>query len=391
MSDDNKRKRQSGTGSITKRKDGLWTARIMIGYTSTGTPRIKALYGRSEAEVRRKLREYKDEADKTNGVVIARNTVRAYMESWLQSNKRNTLKPKSYDRLEQTLEHQVFPHIGQLQLAALQASDVQKMLNDLATEGFSYSSIKKAYDAVNDCFRTGVIQKTVVSNPALGVTIPKSSDSGTEHDLRFYTDEEVDLICQAALKTYKNSKRMYRLGDAIVLDVNTGLRLSELVGLRWDNVSIENKDLYVGSTVVMAKDRSNPDGKVVPLQQNTTKSRAGRRHVPLNEAAVAALTRLKEVTGDTPYVIATSTGNLVLPRFVDRMFRNILKTAGFSDDRIFGIHALRHTFATRLLKSGVDIKTVSVILGHSDITVTYNTYIHVIEEQKRDAVAKAAT
>ena len=112
-----RQRRDIGDGCISQRKDGTWTSRIKIGLTPEG-------------------------------------------------------KPKSYDRLEQTINNQIIPHIGHLQLAALTSDDVQKMINDLKAEGLGYSTIKKAYDAINECFKTGIIKKSVVHNPALGVTTP---------------------------------------------------------------------------------------------------------------------------------------------------------------------------------------------------------------------------
>ena len=167
-----KQRRDYGTGSISQRADGTWTARMIIGVNEKGKPRVKALYGKSEREVKKKLKEFQKEFYKNDQTIVQKNTVESYMLNWLHTNKRNTLKPKSYDRLEQTLTYQVIPYIGHLQLAAIQANDVQKMINGLADSGKSYSTIKKAYDAVNECFRTGIIQKTVLFNPALGVTVP---------------------------------------------------------------------------------------------------------------------------------------------------------------------------------------------------------------------------
>lgn len=167
-----RQRREKGDGCISQRADGLWTARIRIGRTPEGKPKIKAFYGKTEREVKKKLKDFEKELHKNDGVVAQRNTVENYMLNWLNSVKSNELKPKSFDRLEQTLTHQVIPLIGNLQVAAIQPDDVQKMLNDLKADGKSYSTIKKAYDAVNECFRTGMIKKTVTGNPALGVAVP---------------------------------------------------------------------------------------------------------------------------------------------------------------------------------------------------------------------------
>ncbi len=164
-----KKRRDKGDGCISQRTDGTWTARIRVGLTPEGKPKIKAFYGKSEREVKKKLKEFEKELHKNDMSVVQKGTVESYMLNWLRSVKSNELKPKSYDRLEQTLTYQVIPYIGHLQVAAIQPDDVQKMVNELKDKGLSYSTIKKAYDAVNDCFRNGVIKRTVIYNPALGV------------------------------------------------------------------------------------------------------------------------------------------------------------------------------------------------------------------------------
>ena len=102
--------------------------------------------------------------------------------------------------------------------------------------------------------------------------------------------------------------------------------------------------------------------------------------------AIAALLDIRQVTGSDPYVMTTSEKNIVKPRQLDQMFRRIAVATGLQEDKIYGVHALRHTFATMLLSNNVDIKTVSKLLGHSDVTITYNTYIHVIKEQEAKAL-----
>lgn len=389
MSESTGKRRENGTGSVSLMKDGRWVGRIRIGYNEQGKPVIKAVYGKTENEAKRKLRDYIREMHKNDGVVVQRNTVSNYMIEWLNNNKRNALKPKSFDRLEQTLQYQVLPAIGHIQLAALTSSDIQRMINDLAAAGKSRSTIKKAYDAVNECFRTGVIQRTVTFNPALGVTLPRANPS--DDTLRFFNDDEVRAITETALRKYKSGKQIYRLGDAIILDLNTGLRLSELLALKWKDVDLEKKEIYINSSIVMVKDRKDGTNKFVPLEQDSTKTFSGTRYVPLNDAAYEAILRLKALNEGFEYVISNSNGKAPLPRNIDRMFRNIQELAGFPKDHIYGPHALRHTFATRLFANGADVKMVSAILGHKDVSVTYNTYIHVIEEQKRKIIEKVTT
>ena len=382
-----KQRRDYGSGSISQRKDGTWTARMIIGTNEAGKPRIKAFYGKSEREVKKKMKEFEKELHKNDGTVVQKNTVETYMRNWLYSVKSNELKPKSFDRLEQTIVYQVIPHIGNLQIAAIQADDVQKMLNTLKAEGKSYSTIKKAYDAVNECFRTGMIKRTVTGNPALGVAVP-AKKTFTKSKIKCYTKEESERLCEAATRCYKNGKMIYRLGNAIPLALNTGLRLAELVGLKWEDVSLEDRILTVSETRVVVKDRSGKSGnKYITIEQDSAKSESSERTLYLNDEALAALSQLHDVTGGFKYVLSTEDGGALSPRYLDRMLRKIAVLAGFPEEKIYGLHSLRHSFASRLFENGEDVKTVSEILGHSDITITYNTYIHLINDQKKTAIA----
>lgn len=388
-----KARREYGSGSISQRKDGKWTGRIIIGFNENGKPKVKAVYGSTENEVKRKLKAYKAELEKNDYVNIQRNTVGNYMTDWLTKKKRNELKDTSYDRLEVTVNNQIIPFVGDIQLQAFSSNDVQTLINTLAESGYSYSTIKKVYDAINECFRTGIIARTVAFNPALAVSLPAKSKF-EESDIKFFVEEDVAKLYAAARKEYSNKERVYRLGELVVLDVNTGLRSAELLALKWSDINLDCDAPFisVNDTRVVVKDRAKDAlRKYKVLEQNSAKSKTSQRSVPLNADAIEALNHLKSVTGDFKYVLSTKDGKPIGQRYLDRTFRNIQLAAGFEEENIYGIHSLRHTFATLMIKNDVDIKTVSELLGHADVTVTLNTYVHVIEEQKRKAVSKIIT
>lgn len=382
------KRRDYGSGSISQRKDGKWTARMIIGRQENGNLKYRTFLGKSEREARKRLEDFKKEYYRNDSQTVQRNTVANYMLDWLHNVKANELKPKSYDRLEQTINNQVIPAIGHLQIAAVQPDDVQKMINDLKSAGISYSTIKKAYDAVNECFRTGIIKKSVIYNPALGVTIPTKKSFG-KTKIKCYTREEADRLCTAAVAHYVNGKPIYRLGNVVVLALNTGLRYAELLGLKWSDISFDDRLLTVSETRVIVRDRSaDAENKYKVVGQDSAKTESSERTIYLNDKAYNALLQLHDVTGAYTYVLATKEGNPPPQRYIDRLLRKIAVSAGFEEDKIYGFHALRHTFASRLFEKGVDVKTVSEILGHSDVTITYNTYIHLIKDQKRNAIAK---
>lgn len=381
------KRREQGTGGISQRKDGTWQGRFDVGTKSDGKRDVKYVYAKTEAECKRKLRSLIKDVHSKEYVSVQKGTVKEYMDSWLMDTKRNDLKPKSFDRLEQTLTYDVYPYIGQLQLQAISPRDIQKMVNSLKDSGKSYSTIKKAYDAVNACFKHGIIQKTVAVNPVAGIAVPNKKLFPSKK-IHFYTVEEAKSLCDQAVSSWQNGARKYPLGSFVPLLINTGLRMGEILALRWDeDVDFDNRVITIHNNMTLIKNRESDKKKYKLVEQDSVKTDSGQdRSIPLNDQAIAALEDLRGKTGQNTHVMSTRNGTLVTPRNIDRMFRRIASGAGFPEEKIYGVHALRHTFATLLLGNGVDIKTVSKLLGHSDVSVTYNTYIHVIKEQEKAAL-----
>ena len=159
-----------------------------------------------------------------------------------------------------------------------------------------------------------------------------------------------------------------------------------MLGLKWSDINYEEKTAKVKDSVVLVKDRdrvndNSPNYKLI--EQDTVKTDSSERVIQLNKKAVSALKEIQSFNGEHKHVMACSNGKILIPRNFDRMLRNILERCNLNP---CGAHVLRHTFASMLFKHGVDVKTVSTLLGHSDVSVTYNTYIHLIKEQKQQAV-----
>jgi len=382
-------RRDKGDGSIYQRKsDGKWIAK----YTHTKGVKPKVIYGKTESEAKKKLREYKKEIAKNGYVEIQKGTVKSYMEKWFNEIKVNELKPKSLDALDSTLRNQVYPHIGDIQLSTITSKDVQAMLNELAQQRtprdkpLAYSTIKKAYMAVNACFKHAVIHEDTVKNPCLGVKLPKNVNQKRE-EVKFFTQEQVANICRECVAKHSNDKQVYRLGQAIIVLVYTGMRIGELLGLKWADIDYDKRTGKVYDSVVMVKDRARNDGDATPkyklLEQTSVKTSSSSRIVTLNQKAISALQEIQLINGEYPHVMANSKGKIIIPRNFDRMLRNVLERCGIEPS---GAHTLRHTYASMLFKNRVDVKTVSELLGHKDVAFTYNTYIHLIKEQKQQAV-----
>lgn len=378
-------KRENGQGSIYLRKDGRWVASIQNGFKENGKPNIKTKYAKTQAEAKRKLKELiKEIYTPTEEVITNDSLVKEYCNDWLTNIQSNILKPSSYDRKEVTLENQVYPLIGDICMSQITFDDIQSMVNELKKQNLSYSTIKKAYEAINGCFKYALIKGDVNKNPCVGVTLPKNLKH-QNGDIKFYTEEKIKLLLERSIIKYNNGESKYRLGYGIQFLLYTGLRIGEALALTWGDVDFQNKTVKINKNLKQVKNRDDnnkTDYKIII--QDSTKTSSGSRIVPLNNKSIDALNHVKEITGHYEYIFATKTGKNVSPRTFDRMFRKIQENCGFKE--IYGVHALRHTFASLLFKKGIDVKTVSEILGHKDVSVTYNTYIHLIQEQKINAV-----
>ena len=369
---------------IKKRKDGYYEQKITV-----STNVRKSVYGATPTEVRRKAKELIAEAARYDISNVKKMTLETYMTHWLEEVKKPDLKPSSYDRVEQSLKYQIFPAIGHIQINALTSNDVQKMINTIISEK-SYSTAKKAYNNLNACMELGVQRGEILKNPVKGVKLP-SSKTKERKEITAYSPEEIAAIVEEAKRTYKNGAPVYRYGYLIILILNTGMREGEPLYLKWKDVDLEKRHIYIHGNVVEVKNRTE-DAEIsyVLLEQDTPKTDKSTRYIPLNDNAVDALEHLRSIIRDKDRVIATKNHTITSPRKVykTQVYKTmecILKKCGLTDKENL-VHALRHTFATTLIRSGVDIKAVSEILGHEDVSTTLNTYHHVVEQQKHSAV-----
>ena len=364
---------------IKRRKDGYYEQKITV---STNVRR--SVYGATPTEVRRKAKELIAEAARYDISNVKKMTLEAYMTHWLEDIKKPDLKPSSYDRVEQSLKYQIFPAIGHIQINALTSNDVQKMITAIISEK-SYSTAKKAYNNLNACMELGVQRGEILKNPVKGVKLP-SSKVKERKGITAYTPEEIAAIVEEAKRTYKNGAPVYRYGYLIILILNTGMREGEPLYLKWKDVDLEKRHIYIHGNVVEVKNRAeDAKSSYVLLEQDTPKTDKSTRYIPLNDNAVDALEHLRKIIKNKDRVIATKNHTITSPRKVYKTMECILKKCGITDKENL-VHALRHTFATTLIRNGVDIKAVSEILGHEDVSTTLNTYHHVIEQQKHSAV-----
>lgn len=390
-----KNRQPNGAGTIRKRKDGTFEAMMTV-YDHDGKSKRKSFYGKNKQEVFDKMEEFKISlAIKESNISVR---LEDYLNEWLYSVKKLSIKPASFDRLEMTIENQIIPRLGNYYMNELTSMIIQvKLINDMMNKGQSLSSIKKAFYAVRASCEYA-IGEHLDNNPCKKVILP-SRHNFTSKEIAVLSDineyDESDNVIPCELERFKSvalskfphkDQYIFKYGYSFILMLNTGMRTGEMLALKWSDVDFDKQEIKVSKNMVEVINRDN-DGlsKLKQIEQNSVKTKASNRTIPLNKTAVDALFNLKQInfSGNNGYVIENSAGKPINKRNYLRSYKSILERAGIKDS---GLHTLRHTFATQLFKKGVDVKVVSKILGHADVNTTYNVYIHVIEEQLSDAL-----
>lgn len=382
-------RRDKGDGLIRLRSDGRYEYRFVTGKKLDGKQIYKSFYAKTEKELKRKIKEYNEDRTKYT-VKVEATTFLDYAEFWMRTVKYPILKPVSYNRLEQTY-NAVCNYIGWIQLGNVSTEDIQAMINDLSATK-AYSTVKKHYEFVKGVFQYAYNSQKITFDPCPAVQLP------IERNMKVRTKKTEILSEDITEKMYEfnntlrqSNNQFFKHMPILLLILNTGMRIGEALALKWSDIDLKNNTLRVNKTLTKAKER-NVKGEVVEKNKKTfsdiTKTESGNRLIPLNDMAVSLLKQVqdynKRMKIKTQYVASTAEGGYVSERNILRTYKSILGIVGAED---YTIHALRHTFASRLLKSGIEISVVSKLLGHADINTTYSTYIHVLNDQMTDVMS----
>lgn len=366
---------RKSVGSYHKRKDGYYGVKFGSIQKTCAT----------EAEAKRILRDLRNSVSPP---ITMHGTVEDVVNNWTENSLKSTLKPLSYQRRASTLRNYIYPAIGKVQVSALKPDDMQSILNNMRDKGMSDSSIKKTYEALNSCLNALVEQRKLEYNPIRGVKVPKSKKNPS---IKFYTQSEVNLICKEAMSLHGNGNHKYAAAQFFVLAANTGMRAGEIIALQWSDIDLEHGVATVSKNVALVKDGK----KYRTIVQDSTKTHSGTRVVPLNNAAINALKDLRNRSDSKDYLFKTKNDRIYTVTNIDKIMKHILYNCGFGEtnangtpgkNKLYGVHSLRHSFVSALLSKGVDIKKVSEIVGHKNVTITYNTYAHFIPKDLADAV-----
>ncbi|MDU6203279.1 MAG: site-specific integrase [Flavonifractor plautii] len=372
------KKRANGEGNIRKRKDGRWEGRYTAGYDpQTGKRIIKNVLGKTQGEVKEKLKKALEE---TNGLDVSRAadeyTVASWLRIWYELYAKPNVRTATANRYELIIEKYTIPRIGNVKLKKLTTRHLQKLYKELLEggrihigksqdKGLSTTTVHSVHLMLHAALDRAVKERLIPRNLCEDCIVPKPR----KLDMKVLSPEQIGAYLEAAQRR--------EMLPMFYLELVSGLRKGELVALRWDDLDIRSKTISVSRQYVR-----NPDGS---LELTRPKTENSVRLVSIPQAAVDLLIQEHERHPDNPYLFPSRlTGEMYHPDSVVNLHKKILKDAGLEH---FRFHDLRHTFATTALQNGVDVKTVSSMLGHFDAGFTLRTYTHATR-QKQDAAAQ---
>lgn len=362
--------------NIYKRKDGRYEGRYVIGKTPSGKTRFGYVYAYQYAEARRML--IKKKAEYLNTKLSAPSaypvTLAEWVEHWMENELLGSIKASSRQTYQNLLTRHLLPALGEYQLAQLTPGVIHGFVERLESSGLAESTIRSVYRLLTSALRYAQDEGIIQKNPCRKIRIQRRE----RIDQRVLSRPEQDKLRQSA-----DSEEAL----SALLSLYTGLRLGEICALKWSDLNWDTGTITVRRTVQRIARTSGTDRTKTLLMIGTPKSAHSCRRLPVPEFILARLREKQLQSGEAEYIFGTA-GHVADPRTVQRRFKRLAHKLGIAGVHF---HTLRHTFATRLLELGVDIKTVSTLLGHSSARITLDFYAHSLSEQQRAAVELLAS
>ena len=371
------RKRKAGDGTVRQRKDGRWEGRIVIGYDDNGYPKTKNVLAKTKKECVEKLQKLKEECGGLKPEKVrSEMPFGDWLTYWYENHSKPKIRPTTQETYESRIRLHIIPEIGDIPLNKLTQNDLQqfygrlkksgrKRFTDKYGEGLSDRMVRMCHATCRSALEKAVQDGLIRVNPAIGCKLPPKK----AREMQVLTREELQrFLIQAKFEGYY---------EVFLLDLATGLRRGELMALQWDDLNFKTGVLNVNKQVYDVRGQ---------LQISTPKTKNSVRKIVLPPAVVAVLREYKK-TVDSRWMFPSPVKEdcPITPGVVRRRLQFILEHAGCKHVRF---HDLRHTFATLALENGMDIKTLSAMIGHVSAETTLNIYSHITDTMQQQAAAR---
>ena len=329
------KKRANGEGNIRKRKDGRWEGRYTVGHDPvTGKQVFKNVLGKTQAGVKAKLKKAIGDSGKLDFSKTGKYTVGQWMDLWFENYAKLKVRPSSHQTYEGYIRNHIKPSIGDIPIEKLSSLELQKFYKKLLTEGrvtriesekqpkgLSAKTMRNINQVISSAMDMAVEQKIILSNPTRACALPKVEQ------------KEMHTLPAEQLSAFLREAKESGVYELYYLDLATGLRRGELLGLKWGDIDLKKGIIHVHRQVA----RVNGDVRELPL-----KTKNAYRSIAISKDAVEMLRGI-EKQKHSEYVFPSPTGGPISPDSVRHMLHRVLKRAGLPELRF---HDLRHTFAT---------------------------------------------
>lgn len=363
--------------NIRKRKDGRWEGRYKRGRKENGEILYGSVYGKTYREVKEKMRVAMVAPKDVNPPnVSAEMTFAILLHKWQESNEIR-LKGGTKTRYENLINTHIIPELGGLKLSDINATTINGFLNDKLMKG--------RLDGSGGLSPSYVRSISLVITSALNYAVTEGYMQAFKNKINKpnITKSELPILSlenQKVLEQHIKSE-LTPTSIGILISLYTGLRIGEICALCWNDINLNTRTIYVRHTVSRIKSAGGDNKTELILDEPKTAS--SKRVVPIPSPLFYALVDFRKDA--TSLYVVSSTDSFVSPRTYDARFHRILNDCHLED---LNYHGLRHTFATRCIEAGVDVKSLSEILGHANVSITLNTYVHSSLEMKKSQLEK---
>lgn len=369
------KKSAKGGGTIRQRADGRWEARFTVGRDpGTGKQIQRSVYGATQKEVRQKLAQAVAAIDSGTYTVPSRLTVGQWLDIW-QRDYLGGLKPCTVQTYETAIRNHIRPALGAFRLTALHPHTIQGFINGLE---LAPSSVRLVYQVLHTALEKAVRLDYIPKNPACGCELPRKD----QEEIHPLDDQQLGALLEAA--------KGHTLKQLITVALFTGMRQSELLGLTWDAVDLDNGVISVNKQLARREHRERSGLFASPKSgkpRTITAAPLVMRALQAQRVRQAEQQLKVGPLWSNPHglVFTDAVGGFLDQRTVDYQFKRLVTAAGLEGVRF---HDTRHTYAVNAIRAGDDIKTVQGNLGHATAAFTLDRYGHFTERMRQDSAAR---
>ena len=369
-------KRKQGDGTMRLRKDGRWEGRIVVEYDEKGIPKTKSVLAKTKAECEEKLKALRDKLGKSVERFKPDMPFGQWIDFWYQTYCQPALRETTKDSYKNIIYNHIIPTIGHIPLNKLTQNDLQQFYAKMKRQGrlqntekhgtgLSDRFVRSCHAHCRSALQRAVTEGLITKNPSLGCKLPPKKG------------REMQVLTPAEIERFLARAREEGYYELFLLELSTGMRRGEILGLKWTDLNLADGSLRISRQVVTA-------GNELIVQQPKTKSSI--RTILLPPYMVEVLAKMKEKkTCDWMFPSPVKEGEPRNPTSLLHRFKLILQRSGCKDIRF---HDLRHTFATMAIENGMDVKTLSGIIGHISAETTLNIYSHITDTMRVQASVK---